>query len=42
MKRIGIAIVIALLVFAVVQVGAQNRAVFRTVTGKVEIQNPGG
>jgi hypothetical protein len=42
MKRIGIAIIIALvLVLAVVDVGAQSRAVFRTVTGKVEIQNPG-
>ena len=41
MKRIGIAIIIALFVLAVVQVGAQSRVVFRTVTGKVEIQNPG-
>ena len=42
MKRIGIAIMIALaFVLAVVDVGAQSRAVFRTVTGKVEIQNPG-
>jgi len=42
MKRIGVAIVIALgLVLAVVAAGAQSRAVFTTVTGKVEIQNPG-
>ena len=42
MKRIGIAILIALaFVLAVVDIGAQSRAVFRTVTGKVEIQNPG-
>jgi hypothetical protein len=41
MKRIGIAIVVGLFVLAVVDVGAQSRAVFRTVTGKVEIQNPG-
>jgi len=41
MKRIGIAIFVALFVFAVVGVGAQTRAVFKTVTGKVEIQNPG-
>jgi len=42
MKRIGIAILIALaFVFAVFEVGAQSRAVFKTVTGKVEIQNPG-
>jgi len=43
MKRIGIgiAIIIALFALAVVHVGAQNRAVFRAVTGKVEIQNPG-
>ncbi len=41
MKRIGIAIFVALFVLAVIDVGAQNRAVFRTVTGKVEIQGPG-
>jgi hypothetical protein len=41
MKRIGIAIIIALFVLALVHVGAQSRVVFRTVTGKVEIQNPG-
>ncbi len=42
MKKIGIAIVIALmLVLAVAAAGAQSRAVFTTVTGKVEIQNPG-
>jgi hypothetical protein len=41
MKRIGFAILIALFVVAVVQVGAQSRVAFRTVTGKVEIQNPG-
>ena len=42
MKRIGIAIPIALVfLLAVVNVGAQDRAVFRTVTGKVEIQKPG-
>jgi hypothetical protein len=41
MKRIVIAIVIALFVLAVVDVGAQSRAAFRTVTGKVEVQNPG-
>ena len=39
--KIGIAITIAfVLVLAVVDVGAQS-AVFGTVTGKVEIQNPG-
>ena len=42
MRKIGIAIAIALaLVAAVVGVGAQSRAVLATVTGKVEIQNPG-
>jgi hypothetical protein len=41
MKKIGIALATALFVLAVVHVGAQSRAVFRTVTGKVEIQNPG-
>jgi hypothetical protein len=41
MKRIGVAISIALFVLAVVDVGAQSRAVFKTVTGKVETQNPG-
>ncbi len=41
MKRIGIAIIIALSVLAVIDVGAQSRAVFQTVKGKVEIQNPG-
>ncbi len=41
MKRIGIAIIIALFVFGVAGVGAQDRAVFKTVTGKVEIQIPG-
>jgi hypothetical protein len=41
MKRIGIAIMVALFVFAAFGVGAQTRAVFKTVTGKVEIQNPG-
>ena len=42
MKRIGIATIVALaLVFAVVAAGAQSRAVLSTVTGKVEIQNPG-
>jgi hypothetical protein len=41
MKRIGVAITIALLLFSVVQAGAQNKATFRTVTGKVEIQVPG-
>jgi hypothetical protein len=40
MKRIGIAVTIALLLFTVVQAGAQ-KATFRTVTGKVEIQVPG-
>lgn len=42
MKRLGRAIIIAsVLVLAVFQAGAQDRAVFKTVTGKVEIQNPG-
>ena len=42
MKRIGITIVIALvLLLAVLDVGAQSRVAFKTVTGKVEIQNPG-
>ena len=42
MKRIGIAIVIALaLILAVVAAGAQSLASFTTVTGKVEVQNPG-
>ena len=41
MKRIGIAIFVALFVFAVVGVGAQTQVVFKTVVGKVEIQNPG-
>jgi hypothetical protein len=41
MRRICIAILVALFVFAVVDIGAQSQAVFRTVTGKVEIQNPG-
>jgi hypothetical protein len=41
MRRIGIAIIVALvLVLAVLNAGAQS-AVFGTVTGKVEIQNPG-
>jgi len=42
MRRIGIAIFVALaFVLAVVEIGAQSRAVFSTVTGKVEIQNAG-
>jgi FecR protein len=42
MKRIGILIVVALaLVLAAVEAGAQTSAVLSTVTGKVEIQNPG-
>ena len=42
MKRIGITVLIALvLVLAVLDVGAQSQVVFRTVKGKVEIQNPG-
>jgi hypothetical protein len=42
MKRIATATLVALaLVLAVVTSGAQNRAVLSTVTGKVEIQNPG-
>ena len=42
MRRIGVAIFVALVfVLAVVEVGAQNRAVFSTVTGKVEVQNAG-
>jgi hypothetical protein len=42
MKRIGIAIIIAAAFMGtVIDAGAQSRAVFKTVTGKVEIQNPG-
>jgi hypothetical protein len=41
MKRIFVAIVIAFFGLAVMDVGAQSSAVFRTVTGKVEIQSPG-
>lgn len=42
MNRSGFAIVSAVvLVLAAFGAGAQSRAVFRTVTGKVEIQNPG-
>ena len=42
MKRIGIAMIIALVfAFAIFEVGAQSHAVFKTVAGKVEIQNPG-
>jgi hypothetical protein len=42
MRRTVIAIIIALAFFgAVMEIGAQTRAVFKTVTGKVEIRNPG-
>jgi hypothetical protein len=42
MKQIRMATIVALaLVFAVAALGAQDRAVLSTVTGKVEIQNPG-
>jgi hypothetical protein len=42
MRRTSIAIVVAFVVFlAGLEVGAQARATFRTVTGKVEVQVPG-
>ncbi len=41
MERISIAIIAALFALAVIDAGAQSRAVFKTVKGKVEIQNPG-
>jgi hypothetical protein len=42
MKRNAIAIIVALLlVLGVIEIGAQDRAVFGTVSGKVQIQNAG-
>ncbi len=41
MKRITIAIIAALFALAAIDAGAQSRAVFKSVKGKVEIQNPG-